>query len=362
MGLSDVIARTAARHAHALVVEAPGSWRTRVMVERAVLARGWRLAVSPADADVLVVCGESGPRLADALGLVWHQMPGPRVRVDVRRYDEVAARLDDAQARLLDTAHHRDDAQHRPAAHDLLDEQDGDDDEDHGDHDGGHEGMDHGDMEMSPGGIPLAEGGADRDGLEMDILNVRLGPVLPHWPAGLVLRCSLQGDVIASAQAELLDGSGRCEQDPEAPGRRVDDIVSVLALAGWDAAAAEARAIRDSVLDHGLDDETRARLGRLARRMSRSRILRWSLRGLRPLTEQDLAQHGLPADAVGDAYDRAMGMLDRAVAGDAGAVLSTDHLGHLVKGLDLATARLVIASLGMQELRAGHAEHEVAHG
>jgi hypothetical protein len=231
---------------------------------------------------------------------------------------------------------------------------------DHGGMD--HGGMDHGGMEMAPGGIPLAEGGEDRDGLEMDVLNVRLGPVLPYWPAGLVLRCSLQGDVITSAQAELLDGGGHREADAEGPVRRVDNVVSLLALAGWEDAAAEARAVRDDVLDHGWNEEARARLGRLARRVRRSWLLRWSLRGLRRLTEQDVAQHGLPAGATGDTYDRLIGMLDRVVAGDAGAVLSTDHVAHLVTGLDLATARLVIASLDIQGLGAGHAEHEVPHG
>jgi len=361
LGLSDVIALTAARNAHALVVEVPGSWRTRVMAERAVLARGWRLAVSPADADVLVVCGEPGSRIADALDVVWHQMPGPRVRVEVPTYDEIGARLDDAQTGLLDAAHHRHDAQHRAASADLLAEQHGDGGEDHGDH-GDHEGMDHGDMEMAPGGIPLAEGGEDRDGLEMDVLNLSLGPVLPYWPAGLVLRCSLQGDVITSAQAELLDGGGHREEAAEVSVRRVDTIVSLLALAGWEGAAAEARAVRDTVLDHGWNEETRALLGRLTRRVRRSWLLRWSLRGLRSVTEQDVAQHGLSAGAIGDAYDRLTDMLDRAVAGDAGSVLSTDHVAHLVTGLDLATARLVIASLDIQELGAGHAEHEVSHG
>ncbi len=60
------------------------------------------------------------------------------------------------------------------------------------------------DMEMAPSGIPLAEGGEDRDGLEMDVLHLPLGPVLPHWPAGLVLRCALQGDVVVEATAEVL--------------------------------------------------------------------------------------------------------------------------------------------------------------
>ena len=103
MGLSDAIARSASRHAHALVVEVPGSWRTRMAAERNVAARGWRLAISPADADVLVVCGEPGPGLAEAIEGIWHQMPGPRVRVYAHAGDEVGARLDEAHTGLLDT-------------------------------------------------------------------------------------------------------------------------------------------------------------------------------------------------------------------------------------------------------------------
>ena len=412
MGLSGALARSASRHAHALVVEVPGSWRTRMAAERTLTARGWRLAVSPADADVLVVCGEPGRGLAEAVEVVWHQMPGPRVRVDVNEGDEVDARLDEAHTGLLDTDHHRHDAQQRPTASELLAEQSGPGDEshgghgdtdhgsgdgheqmDHGDHDGmdhdghdgmdhdGHDGMDHdgheghGDMEMSPGGIPLAEGGEDRDGLEMDVLQVRLGPVLQHWPAGLVLRCSLQGDVIVEAQAELVDGRARQEGEVFGPARRIDNIASLLALAGWDDAAAEARRIRDTALESG-DGPVGSELGRLRRRVRRSWTLRWSLRGVRRLSDEDVHARGLPADAVGDTYDRLIGMLDRVVAGvaeaaaggtgtrasDAGRTLSTDDLAHLVMGLDLATARLVLASLDIHELLAGQAEREVSHG
>ncbi len=70
------------------------------------------------------------------------------------------------------------------------------------------QGMDHGAMDMpAPGGIPLATGSEnDRDGLEMDELSVSLGPVLPSWPAGLVLRCVLHGDLIADASVQTMPG------------------------------------------------------------------------------------------------------------------------------------------------------------
>ena len=216
-------------------------------------------------------------------------------------------------------------------------------------------------MDMTPGGIPLAQGGEDRDGLEMDVLNVRLGPVLPHWPAGLVLRCSLQGDVLVDARAQLLDETGHQDGGSVGAARRLDSIAALLALAGWDGAAAEARRLRNAALE---DEEAWGpRVDRLRRKVRRSWTLRWSLRGLRPLTTEEVQRQGLPPDAAGDTYDRLIGMLDRAAeAGGAEArPLSTGQLAPLVIGLDLATARLVLASLDIHELRSDHAKAEVLH-
>ncbi|WP_298752573.1 hypothetical protein [uncultured Serinicoccus sp.] len=353
--------------------------------ERAVLERGWRLACSPADADVLVVCGTPGPRLAEAVDLVWEQLPGPRVRIDVLNRSELTDALPGAHAGLLDDDHHRRDARDRPGAPDLLAGREAEDEpsgheshSDHADHGGdegsdepsGHEGhgnhADHGghDMEMSPGGIPLAEGDEDRDELEMDVLAVRLGPVLPHWPAGLVLRCSLQGDVLTGARAELL---GAEHEDGDAADRRtraLDRVVSVLALAGWEDAAECARRVRDAPATGDARPTTTDRptaspgLARLRRRVRRSRMLRWSLRGLGPLTADDVRRLGLPEDAGGDAYDRLLHLLDDvdepAPPGGRQAV-PVDALADPVVGLDLAAARLVLAGLGLGGLSAAPA-------
>ncbi|HSE07842.1 MAG TPA: hypothetical protein VLB29_04180 [Nocardioidaceae bacterium] len=397
MGLIDTIGRLATRHTHVLVVEVPGWWRLRAAVERAVLARGWSLAVSPADADVLVVCGEPGPGMREVVDLVWHEMPGPRVRLDLQEYVDVARRLEEARLALLDDDRHRHDSRDRPTSADLLadEEEHPDHEHEHMDHGGGHEGMDHGeghehmdhggghehmdhggghehmhhgDMDMSPGGIPLAEGGEDRDGLEMDVLNVRLGPVLPHWPAGLVLRCSLQGDVIVDARAELVDGPP--ETTPEAShvaARRCDNVAALLALAGWEDASAEARGMRDALLDEhrpGAHSQaaTSARLDRLQRRLRRSRVLRWSLRGVRRLSEDDVRRHGLPTHSAGDTYDRLLAMVDRVRSEETSVPgLDAGLLPSLVTGLDVATARLVVASLDLHELHAEHETHEVSH-
>jgi hypothetical protein len=369
VGLTDVLARLATRSAHVLPVEVPGHWQTRAALERAVLSRGWRLAVSPADADVLAVCGSPGPRLSTAIDLVWQQLPGPRVRIELSPDDDPAVRLDEARAGLVDGARQRSDASARHSGPNMLAAETDSGHEGHsgeGGH-GGHEGHgDHGGhvgMEMAPGGVSLAQGGEDRDGLEMDVLHVRLGPVLGYWPPGLVLRCALQGDVVADARAEMLDAD-TAPADGTGSARTVDHVASLLALAGWDDAADEARAVRDALLSHGRDDETSARLGRLRHRVEGSRVLRWSLRGLRPLARETRTRLGLPEHVAGDTYDRLLRMLD--LAGDDDhicAAIPVDGLPDLVQGLDLATARLVVASLDPGNLRASRApHHEVSHG
>ena len=200
--------------------------------------------------------------------------------------------------------------------------------------------------------------------LEMDVLNVRLGPVLPYWPAGLVLRCALQGDVITEAQAELLDVEMQ-ERHPgsaNGPARALDNVVSLLALAGWDDAAAEARLVRDVMLEGGDRAATTARLDRLRRQVTRSRVLRWSLRGIRPLGDEDLERHGLPSHLAGDTHTRLLGMLERAVGGHGPAVpaLPVEKLPRLVAGLDVATARLVVASLDVHELQSDQVHERVS--
>lgn len=51
-----------------------------------------------------------------------------------------------------------------------------------------------------PYGRPMAGRAPDRDGLELDQLEVRVGPFFPAFPAGLVLHLKLQGDLIQEVQ------------------------------------------------------------------------------------------------------------------------------------------------------------------
>lgn len=362
MGLSGVLARLAVRATQVLVVEVPGHGRTRMEVEHQLLRRGWRPAWTPADADVLAVCGAPGPDLSELVGRLWEQMPGPRVRIDLTSPHAVGAALDDAATRLLDTPQHRRDARERAQEPQISE------DMDHGE-------MDHGEMDMAPEGIPLAEGGEDRDGLEMDVIHLPLGPVLPFWPAGLVLSCSLQGDVVVEAEASVIDpedlGAGtdgpRSAPVPAAV-VRCDQVMGLLALTGAEDAAASARRTRDALL-RGDQDAARDAAERMRRTIRRTPLLRWSLRGVLPLDPSDLERHGLPRSCRGDAHDRLLLGVERirAEAGgtepvpadedDEGAV-PWEVLPALVTGLELASVRLAVASL---EIDRHPAAREVGH-
>ena len=83
MGLNEILARFAVRAATVLVVEVPGHGATRMELEEQLLHRGWRPAWTPADADVLAVCGTPGPELSELVDRLWEQLPGPRVRADI---------------------------------------------------------------------------------------------------------------------------------------------------------------------------------------------------------------------------------------------------------------------------------------
>lgn len=334
-----VLTRLAVARAHVLVVEVPGHWLSRVTLQRRLHARGWRDARTPADADVLAVCGTPTPAMADVVEQLWEQLPGPRVRIDIADAAAVDDALNRAALELGDCQRHRDDARDRQQRPHL----------EHGD-------MDH--EHMAPAGIALAGGAEDRDGLEMDVLHLRMGPVLAHWPAGLVLRADLHGDVLDSAEATFVAGAQAPASDNRyAVARQCDHVVDLLALAGWPRGAELARRCRDLALDDPDDARTAEALNQLRRRVCRSVVLRWSLRGLGRLRAELLAEQGLPAGMAGDTYDRLVArvalladmspkeLLDNPLHVAAPAV--TAAVPAMVEGIDLAAARLVIASLGI---------------
>ncbi len=357
MGLIDSWTRAAASRGHVLIAEARGAFRQRVALERAVDAAGWCATGAIADADVLAVVGEPSAELMAVIDHAWEQMSEPRARIDVRGETDLAAALEGARETLRSSEEQRARARRRPGQeapghddhhdqdhhHDHHDEQHTSHD-DHGDDDVSdeHAGHDHGDM--SPDGIPLAEGAEDRDGLEMDELHLPLGPVLAHWPAGLVLRLTLHGDVVSGAEVEQLDAAGRpsVPDDGETRAARLlDAAASVLSLAGLPGEAARATRLRDRCLVG--DQDVAESIEGLVSRVRRHRVLRWVLKGL-AVTSEDGRREEL--------HERLVGLLERALvareerpATTGGEGPSLEALPDLVRGQELAAVRLWMAVL-----------------
>ncbi|HMM94707.1 hypothetical protein [Phycicoccus sp.] len=354
MGLRRWLTGRAVRATRVLVLECPGFWDVRVAAERALSARGWRVADSPASADVLLVAGPATGELAEVVERLWDALPGPRARTNLIDVAAAGEALDAAERHLRDEDAQRADAEARPGpaadgevggtGHESMDHES----MDHGHP--GHEGMDHGDMDMAPDGIPLAEGSEeDRDGLEMDELPLRLGPVLPGWPAGLVLEVTLHGDLVVGAVGRLVGDPAAGEPGDVGPAaaRWCDDVASVLALAGDDVGASGARRARDAVLD-GREDVAASLVRALRHRVEQSWTLRWSLGGAAPVTADRALEIGAGGDVVGDCRDRLLVLLDRAAGGARAGhqAVPPETVASLVTGLDLGVARLLVASLG----------------
>ena len=190
-----------------------------------------------------------------------------------------------------------------------------------------------------PGGLRMAELGEDRDGLTLDRLHVPLGPVLPDWPAGLVVRVTLQGDVIQEAAAEVLDAvhDGPCGgQIVDVAARELDALARFLGVAGWADMAARSRRLRDALLDGNPAGELAAPVSGLVRRIRRSRTLRWLIRGI-PAGGTDVA--GL--------LERRVALIEAAVASQQAQPASrpsVEELPVLLVGAELAAARLIVAA------------------
>lgn len=364
MGLTNALDRATSLRAHVLVAEAPGGFPQRVALECELDRLGWCVAESVADADVLAVVGESGDAFDAVVEHVWAQMSEPRVRIDLRGEAEVRVQLSEVRERLRDQARSLTGQDFRrgftPSAH-VVEASDANvhghgDHESSGDHEGnadhgqgsdGHEddgdGGGHDHSAMSPDGIPLAEGAEDRDGLEMDELHLPLGPVLAHWPAGLVLRVTLHGDVVAEAEVEQLAATPGAtltrDDQPTHAARLLDAAGSVLTLAGLPSEAARVRRLRDRCLDGDLVDGHE--VAELGERIGRQRMLRWVLRGL-----TIRGSHG----GSETLHERLTNLFERARAELEGEVRrpmtpGVHALPELVQGHELGAVRLWLAAL-----------------
>lgn len=359
MDLTATLLRAAAARPRVLLAVAAGGSEARLAVERALRERAWPVAASPADAGVLAVCGRPGPQMSAAVGRVWAAMSLPKARADAAGPHEAAAALDQARHATAALAAQRD--------------------------------IEAGERLPPSGELAMAERGPDRDGLALDRLHVTLGPVLTDWPAGLVLRLVLQGDVVQQATAERLDGGRPAAPSYwEAPWRRaaagepvagaeaarrlvarhLDSVARLVAVAGWDGAALAARRLRDEALAGAGRDAVRGRYRRFRRRVAGSWLLRWMTRDLGRLDPAAAAAFGFPP-ARGDLTGRLRWQLERIgqgvdllddeqpLAGRLGsphplarpplagveAVEALPLLARLVVGTELAVTRLLVASL-----------------
>ncbi len=353
MGLTARLRAAAVRRPHVLVVAVPGARPVRAAAQTALVRLGWPTASSPADADILLVCGAAGPGVRVAVDTAWDAMPGPRAWASAVSAADLPRVLDAARDQLADLPQQAADARERrpPAlgADDVpaRDEAGKDPGEDRSPGQDPHAGMavrpaaaddaadpdssstmdamPDMDMDMDmdlPGGLAMADREDDRDGLRLDVLHVVLGPVLPGWPAGLRLTTVLQGDVVTCAEAELLDA---CPEQPvEREWQALDDLAALLAAAGWQDGATRAWRARDG----GVPVEV------LVRWVRSARLLRWSLRGLPGPGEGDLVDH------LGRLLDRCAGALELEEPADLAA------LAEAVTGLDLGSAALVVCAFG----------------
>ena len=335
------------------VIATPGGALGRFAVERVVRERGWSAARSPAEANVLVVAGPPTSGFENYIDRVWDTIPTPRARTQITTAAEAPTALDAAVDRLHDRVRQRDEAARRPdelpgGVHEMscgsgmscgsaMPDMEHAGHQQEADHQHEqHHGHDMAGMEM-PGGVPMADRAVDRDGLTLDVLHVPLGPTLSDWPEGLVVHTVLQGDVVQEAHVELLDGghhtSWRVEVADPALVHRLDSAARLLSVAGWQDAATAARRLRDDALAGAPGPE----LPRWAKRVRRSRTLRWSLSGVGEYEGVD-----------------ALGRLYRWIDGEDEA-LSPDILPNLLVGAELAAARLIVASLGLDLDRRVHA-------
>ncbi|WP_328478572.1 hypothetical protein OHS71_08870 [Streptomyces sp. NBC_00377] len=240
----------------------------------------------------------------------------------------------------------------------------------------------------------MADRADDRDELRLDRLHIPLGPALADWPSGLVLRLTLQGDIVQEATVEQVPTppspqppfwnepflhAAAGERIPKGDAARrlcaahLDSLARFFAVAGWADMAARAGYVRDRALTGDAAAELSSLVRPLIRRAERSRTLRWLTAGLGPLPAEQARRHGVTGPALiadGDAHDRMLVWLDAVgwnaaavdgvevldaaqVVGPRGHVLGAvpgsrallDVLPGLLGGAEFACARIIVASL-----------------
>ncbi|MBI2765019.1 MAG: hypothetical protein HYX53_03815 [Chloroflexi bacterium] len=199
MGLKQALGRVAA--GAPVPVFAVAGQGAREHVQDLRLDGRLRLVDSPGAAMVLLIAGGLPDGLAEPLAHLHDSLPHPRATLwwplgagpatwpqqfvpTIETRDGVSETLQAIQRELL--------RGQRPGEPPILPDEDPVPWKGVGPYGQGGTGMTGG----TPYGRPMAELGADRDGLRLDVLPLRIGPFFPRFPPGLTLDLKLAGDVI----------------------------------------------------------------------------------------------------------------------------------------------------------------------
>ena len=220
-----------------------------------------------------------------------------------------------------------------------------------------------------PYGRPLTGRAADRDGMELDQLTVRVGPFFPPFPTGLVLDVRLQGDVVQDVTvgtnpfvvADEKTSPALARDDPESIFRvALTHPVSIaelevararhhlcwlahaLRIQGLPALGLRALAVARSATPSALLGEIIA-LGRL---LERTRLFAWATSNVGVLESEHVARQGLgpvvraaglPEDArCGDPAYRALGFEPIVHSGGDACARWRQRLAEAAQSLELA--------------------------
>ena len=256
---------------------------------------GVRVVDSPRHAEVLVAIGDFPGELTGALDRVHDQLAHRRGSVWWRPAEVtvVPTSMVDAVVvhRLADIVTAAHEVTRRCAA-DATSSPDAAADvpphpfEGRGDHGQGGEGM----MGGVPFGRPMAMTGPDRDGLELDTLDVAYGPFAACFAPAVVIDAQLHGDVVHQVSLNVLGGrlvqpleeldepsGGRTAPVGSLSGRRRGDVrrrLRTLSDLCW-VGGVPALATRAAALGAAVDDVRVVDIDRLATSLRRSGALWW---------------------------------------------------------------------------------------
>ncbi len=287
-----------------------------------------RLVTSPRSANVLLLAGELSPGLLGAGSRVHDQMSHPRMSVwwsrgaPTRRLSRLFPDLsiveaDSSPVEVIVEAHTALLHGRRPSEVAILPDLEPAPWRGVGPYGQGGKGMTGG----VPYGRPMAERAADRDGLELDQLHVRVGPFFHSFPPGLTLDVRLQGDLVQDVV--VVRGPVARESGPRgALGTRGGGPIPIRNLEVYRArhhlrwlahflsvAGLASLSDRTRHLARDIGPDTLPSVRRLRRMLERPGALGWSTADIAPLPRA-------VAEAAGGPVGRASGVLADARSDD----------------------------------------------